>query len=172
MNLSTLDFSGLSEEEAAESLVQGIKQAVNAFLIEKDITSDELVILVDPAWFSILLEHRKLMSVKYSHSASSDYAMRRVGYVAGVRIIESNVFPQGAIEGHELGADYDITADEATARAVLFHPKSVLVTVEAQALTSKEWDDEREMSYVLDSFRMYNVGQRRPDLVAVFREAA
>lgn len=112
------------------------------------------------------------MNVRYSHSAASDYAMRRVGYVVGVRIIEANTFPQAAIEGHELGPDYDITAEEATARAVLFHPKSVLVTVEAQALSNKEWDDEREMTYVLDSYRMYNVGARRPDLVAVLREAA
>lgn len=56
--LNTLDFTGLSEEEAADLLVQTIKQCVNAFLIEKDISSDELVLLIDPAWFSILLEHR------------------------------------------------------------------------------------------------------------------
>lgn len=170
--LNTLDFTGLSEEEAADDIVQTIKRIGESFLFDKDITVHDLVILVEPAWFSILMEHKKLMNVRYSHSAGSDYAMRRIAYVNGIRIIEANVFPEGAIEGHELGPDFDVTAEEATAKAIVFHPRSVLVTAEAKSLTNRAWDDEREMSSVLDTYRLYNAGMRRPDLVAVLREAA
>lgn len=73
----------------------------------------ERVLLIDPAWFSILMEHKKLMNVRYSRDSGNDYAWRRIGYVAGVRVIEAEQLPKEAITGHELGADYDVTAEEA-----------------------------------------------------------
>lgn len=42
------------------------KAAVNRFLTEKDIPVAELALLIDPAWFIILMEHKKLMNVRYS----------------------------------------------------------------------------------------------------------
>lgn len=169
-NIVSLDLSG-DEEAAANLLVHEIKAAVNRFLLEKDIPVAELVLLIDPAWFSILMEHKKLLNVRYSKDGGSDYAWRRIGYVAGVRVIELNSYPQEAITGHELGADYDVTAEEALTRATLFKPSSVLVTVEAQNVVNRAWDDEREMSVVMDSYRLFNVGARRADLVINFRQA-
>ncbi|TAT60054.1 capsid protein, partial [Enterobacter cloacae] len=57
-------------------------------------------------------------------------------------------------------------------RATLFRPASVLVTVEAQSVINRQWDDEREMTMVMDSYRLFNVGLCRPDCVINFRQAA
>ncbi|HBL4972984.1 TPA: capsid protein [Enterobacter cloacae] len=169
-NVVPLNLTTGSEEDAANELVHAIKAAANRFLTEKDIPVAELVLLIDPAWFSILMEHKKLMNVRYSRDSGNDYAWRRVGYVAGVRVIELNSYPQEAITAHELGADYDVTAEEAMTRATLFKTSSVLLTVEAQSVINRQWDDEREMTMVMDSYRLFNVGLRRPDCVINFRQ--
>ena len=66
----------------------------------------------------------------------------------------------------------NVTAGEALTRATLFRPASVLVTVEAQSVINRQWDEEREMTMVMDSYRLFNVGLRRPDCVINFRQAA
>ncbi|MGS3069331.1 capsid protein, partial [Escherichia coli] len=58
-NVVSLDLTAGSEEDAANELVHAVKAAANRFLTEKDIPVAELVLLIDPAWFSILMEHKK-----------------------------------------------------------------------------------------------------------------
>nr|WP_249418665.1 hypothetical protein [Enterobacter cloacae] len=65
-NVVSLNLTTGSEEDAANELVHAIKAAVNRFLTEKDIPVAELALLIDPAWFIILMEHKKLMNVRYS----------------------------------------------------------------------------------------------------------
>lgn len=163
----TLTGTVASEEDDASALVHGHKKAIEAF-IRRDADLGRLVTLIDPAWFSILLEHKKLMNVEFTGGRGvNDFAMRRVAYVNGIRIIESNAFPQAAITDHILGPDFNVTAEEIQRKMIIFDPSLALVTVEAQPLFNRVWDDERELTNVLDSFHMYTVGQRRPDVVAV-----
>jgi len=163
----TLTGTVASEEADASELVHGHKKVIEAF-IRRDADLGRLVTLIDPAWFSILLEHKKLMNVEFTGGRGvNDFAMRRVAYVNGIRIIESNAFPQAAITNHILGADFNVTAEEIKRKMIIFDPSLALVTVEAQPLFNRVWDDERELTNVLDSFHMYTVGQRRPDVVGV-----
>lgn len=163
----TLTGTVASEEADASALVHGHKKVIEAF-IRRDADLGRLVTLIDPAWFSILLEHKKLMNVEFTGGRGvNDFAMRRVAYVNGIRIIESNAFPQAAITNHILGADFNVTAEEIKRKMIIFDPSLALVTVEAQPLFNRVWDDERELTNVLDSFHMYTVGQRRPDVVGV-----
>ncbi|MCQ4359548.1 capsid protein, partial [Enterobacter kobei] len=163
----TLTGTVASEEDDASALVHGHKKVIEAF-IRRDADLGRLVTLIDPAWFSILLEHKKLMNVEFTGGRGvNDFAMRRVAYVNGIRIIESNAFPQAAITNHILGADFNVTAEEIKRKMIIFDPSLALVTVEAQPLFNRVWDDERELTNVLDSFHMYTVGQRRPDVVGV-----
>ena len=62
-----------------------------------------------------------------------------------------------------------MTATEAKARFIIFHPRKTLVTVEAKPMTVRVWDDEKEFNNVLDSYTMYTVGIRRGDCVAVLQ---
>lgn len=163
----TLTGTVASEEDDASAIVHGHKKVVEAF-IRRDADLGRLVTLIDPAWFSILLEHKKLMNVEFTGGRGvNDFAMRRVAYVNGIRLIESNAFPQAAITDHILGADFNVTADEIKRKLIVFDPSLALVTVEAKPPFNRVWDDEKEMTNVLDSFHMYTVGQKRPDVVGV-----
>ncbi|WP_337136121.1 hypothetical protein, partial [Staphylococcus aureus] len=77
---------------------------------------------------------------------------------------------QAAISDHLLGPDFNVDANEIKRKMIVFDPSMALVTVEAQPLFNRVWDDEREMTNVLDSFHMYTVGQKRPDVVGVVTE--
>lgn len=130
----------------------------------------EFVSLISPDWFNVLLDHNKLMNVDYSSVAAgngNDYALRRVAYLNGTRVVETPRFPTGAISGHFLGPQFDVSAAEAKAGLVVFHPKKTLVTVEAKPMVVDFWEDKKEFSNVLDSYTMYTVGIRRGDATAV-----
>ncbi len=163
----TLAGTSAAAEDDADALVRAHKQAIAQF-IRRDADLGRMVTIVDPDWFNILLDHKKLMNVEFTGGRGvNDFAMRRVAYVNGLRVIESNAFPQAAITDHLLGADFNVTAAQAQRKMVIFDPSLALVTVEAQALWNRVWDDQKDMTNVLDSFHMYTVGQKRPDVVAV-----
>lgn len=132
---------------------------------------NEFVTLVTPEAFSALLEHGKLMNVEFSSVATgqNDFATRRVGILNGTRIIETPRFPTTANPSHFLGTGFNVTANEAKTRLILFHPRKTLVTVEAKPMTVRFWDDEKEFNNVLDSYTLYTVGIRRGDAVVCLR---
>lgn len=159
-------LGGTDLEADADALVQAHKEALAQF-IRRDADLGKLVTLVSPEWFNILLEHKKLMNIQFTGGQGvNDFAMRRVAYINGLRIIETNSFATGAVTDHILGAEFELTADQAKRQMIIFDPTLALVTVEAQPLFNRVWDDERELNNVLDSFHMYNIGQKRPDVVA------
>lgn len=157
-------------EAKADLIVQAHKSALADF-VKRDLggSLSEFVTLIEPDTFNVLLDHKKLMNVDYSSVATgqNDFAMRRIGWLNGVRVIETPRFPTAEITNHILGPAFNVTAAEAKARVILFHPKKTLVTVEAKPMTVRFWDDEKEFNNVLDSYTMYTVGIRRGDAVAV-----
>lgn len=156
-------------ELKADLIVKHHKNALATF-VKRDLGGSlaEFVTLIDPDTFNVLLDHKKLMNVDFQGGqGDNNFAMRRVGWLNGIRVIETPRFPTGAIAGHILGPQFDVTAAEAKARVIIFHPRKTLVTVEAQAMTVRMWDDEKEFNNVLDSYTMYTVGIRRGDAVAV-----
>lgn len=162
-------------EAKADILVAKHKDAIAEF-VKRDLGGSlaEFVTLIDPDTFNVLLDHKKLMNVDFQGgNGDNNFAMRRVGWLNGIRVIETPRFPgQGTVatDGHianVLGANFEISAAEAKARMILFHPRRALVTVEAKGMTVRHWDDPKEFQSVLDSFHMYTVGQKRPDAVCV-----
>lgn len=157
-------------ELKADLLVKHHKNVLAEF-VKRDLGGSlaEFVTLIEPDTFNVLLDHKKLMNVDFSSVATgqNDFAMRRVGWLNGVRVIETPRFPTAAIAGHHLGSAFNVSAAEAKARMIVFHPRKTLVTVEAKGMTVRVWDWEAEMTNVLDSYTMYTVGIRRGDAVAV-----
>lgn len=159
-------------EVKAGILVAQHKAAIAEF-VKRDLggSVSELVTLAEVDIFNALLDHKKLMNVDFiggdGGTAGNDFAMRRVGWMNGVRVIETPRFPTAAIASHILGAAFNVSAAEAKARMIVFFPKKALVTVEAKPMTVRTWDDPLNFQTVLDSFTMYTVGQKRPDAVAV-----
>lgn len=151
----------------ADILVQTHKDLLTE-QIERDVGTESMVTLITPTEFSVLLDHNKLMNVEFQGGeGGNNFARRRIAYLNGVRVIETPRFPRAAITNHHLGAAFNVTAEQAKARFVLFDPTKALVTVEAKPMTTKYWEDDREFQNVLDSYCLYTVGQRRPDAVAV-----
>lgn len=157
------------KEVQADVIVQAHKDVLATF-VKRDLGGSlaEFVTLAEPDTFNLLLEHKKLMNVDFQGGGSdNNFAQRRVAYMNGQRIIETPRFPTAAIASHFLGAAFNVSAAEAKARMIVFHPKKALVTVEAKSMTVSHWDNPKEFQSVLDSYTMYTVGQKRPDAVAV-----
>jgi hypothetical protein len=156
-------------ELKADILVRAHKNVLATF-VKRDLGDSlaEFITLADPDTFNVLLDHKKLMNVDFQGgNGDNNFAMRRVGWLNGIRVIETPRFPSGAIAAHHLGPAFNVTAAEANARMIVFHPRKTLLTVEAQPMTTRFWDDEKEFTNVLDSYQMYTVGIRRGDAVAV-----
>lgn len=155
-------------ETKADFIVQAHKDALAEF-VKRDLGGSlaEFVTLIEPDTFNNLLDHKKLMNLDYDRSGENNATMRRIAWLNGCRVIETPRFPTSAIASHFLGSAFNVTATEAKARVIIFHPKKTLVTVEAKPMTVRYWDDEKEFNNVLDSYTMYTVGIRRGDAVAV-----
>lgn len=158
-------------EVKADILVRAHKDQLQVFT-ERDLGDSlaEFVTLCNPAAFNVLLDHKKLMNVDFQGGpagAENDFARRRVGYLNGLKVIETPRFPKAAITDHFLGPAFNVTATEAKALMITFLPRKTLVTVEAQSMVVRVWDDKAEFCNVLDSYCMYTVGIKRGDAVGV-----
>lgn len=156
-------------ELKADLIVKHHKDALATF-VKRDLGGSlaEFVTLIEPDTFNVLLDHKKLMNVDFQGgNGDNNFAARRVGWLNGIRVIETPRFPTAAIAAHFLGPAFNVTADEAKARVVIFHPRKTLVTVEAQGMVARVWDDKENFANVLDSYTMYTVGLKRGDCVAV-----
>lgn len=156
-------------EVKADMIVKAHKDVLATF-VKRDLGGSlaEFVTLIEPDTFNALLDHKKLMNVDFQGgSGDNNFAMRRVAWLNGIRVIETPRFPTSAIASHFLGSAFNVSAAEAKARVIVFHPRKTLVTVEAKPMTVRVWDDEKEFNNVLDSYCMYTVGIRRGDAVAV-----
>ena len=144
------------------------REAVTAF-VNRDLGGSltEFVTLIRPDIFSMLMEHDKLMNVQFNGGNGNSMVGRRVAELNGMRVMETPRFPTGAIASHFLGSAFNVSAAEAKAALVVFHPKLTLVTVEATGMNVRMWDDKKEFTNVLDSYNMYNIGIRRGDATAV-----
>ncbi len=155
----------------ANHIVTAHRNAVGE-MVKRDLggSLSEFVTLVTPDAFNVLLNDNKLMNVDFNGGpgmGSGNYAQRRIAWLNGIRIIETARFPTGAIASHGLGPAFNVSATEAKALCILFNPRQTLLTIEAQPLVSRFWDDEKEMTHVLDNYTMYTVGVRRGDACAV-----
>src|SRR5690606_11387637 len=131
-----------------------------------DAVYSEGVTFIRPDLFSILLHSKKLMNVDYQ-AAGNDYAKSRIGYLNGVKLIETPRLPTAAITNSPLGEQFNVSADEAKRGIVTVIPSMSLVAAQVHALDGDFWEDKREFSWVLDTYQSYNIGSRRPDTVAV-----
>ena len=170
INTTMTGYAAQTDAELkADLIVKHHKDALATF-VKRDLggSLSEFVTLIEPDTFNVLLDHKKLMNVDFQGgNGDNNFAARRVGWLNGIRVIETPRFPTAAIAAHFLGPAFNVTAAEAKARVVIFHPKKTLVTVEAQGMVARVWDDKENFANVLDSYTMYTVGLKRGDCVAV-----
>lgn len=167
---ATLASAG--DENDPDKLAEKIVSILTA-MEEEEIPIEEVVVMVRPTYFQVLLNNNKLTSHDFS-SGNGDVAKGTLYDIGGARIVKTARIPQAAIVGHDLSNAsnsyaYDVSAAEAKAVAVLFHPKG-LWAGETIPLTSDVWFNREEKQWFIDSFLAFAVGIYRPDVCgAVFK---
>lgn len=159
----TLSAAGdeLDPDKLAKSIVGIITR-----MEEEEIPTEEIVVMVRPTHFQVLLNNDKLLNRFYSED-NGDVAKGMIWYINGARIVKTARIPRGAIVGHFLsnaanGNAYDVSAAQAKCVAVLMHPKS-LMAGETIPLTSDMWFNREEKQWFIDSFLAFGVTVNRPD---------
>jgi hypothetical protein len=157
------------DETAADVIVKYHKAVLKEF-VKRDLGAslNQFVTLLHPDWFSVLLDHKKLMNVQFmAETGGNNFVQRRIATLNGTPVIETPRFPADNSVAGVLGPAFNLTTDELKARMIVFLPSKTLVTVEAQPMTVRKWDDPLNFQSVLDSYLMYTVGIRRGDACAV-----
>ncbi|QXG07769.1 major capsid protein [Erwinia phage Zoomie] len=138
-------------------------------LVKRKVPLNDMVTLIGTDEYSVLLEHPKLFNNLYGQTNDDGYKGRRVVTMNGIPVVEFLEFPEGVITDHPLGSAFNVTAEDAKCKMVIFSKSKTLVTVEAKAFTSDFWNDRGQFSNVLDCYAMYTVGVRRPDTAVVVK---
>ena len=154
------------DELDADELFDAIDEIVVDFK-EADIGTDEMVVVVRPVQFGVLLKNNKLTSTDYS-AGNANVAMRKIYQTSGVRIVETPRIPVTEISGHPLSNAansnaYDVNATDAKAVAVVMHPRSLLGG-EAIPQMHDIWYNKEEKQWFIDTWSSYGVTPNRPDL--------
>lgn len=137
---------------------------------EEEIDTRQCAIFVAPTQHEVLLNNDKLVNGDYS--TAGDFADGKFKGIMGSPVISTPRLPKGAIADHKLGAAYNVSADEAQAKAVVMHPKSLLAG-ETIPLTSDVYFNREEKQWFIDSFQAFGVANNRPDVCgAVFAAGA
>lgn len=167
-NLIAAPASQADYESNAVALAQAHKVAVNT-LIKRKVPLGDMITLAYTDEYSTLVEHPKLVNADWNGTAPNNYADRRVVKLNGLPVVENTEFPIAVNASHQLGSAFNVTADDAACKVVVFSKSKTLVTVEAKPFTSRVWDDSGNFCNVLDNYAMYTVGQRRPDTAVVIK---
>lgn len=163
------DATTQDDLEANAILINKAHRDAIDVLVKRKVPLNDMVTLLATDEYSVLLEHPKLFNNLYGQTNDDGYKGRRVVTMNGIPVVEFLEFPEGVITDHPLGSAFNVTADDAKCRMVVFSKGKTLVTVEAKAFTSKFWDDHGQFSNVLDCYAMYTVGVRRPDTAVVVK---
>lgn len=167
---------GAGEEDDPDVLAESIASVITQ-MKKRSVPVEELKVWLNPERFQVLLNNDKLVSRDFT-ATGADFAMRKIFYIAGVPIIETNAIPDEATAGgtHHLlsnasnGYRYDVTAEDAKAVALIGHARS-LMPGESINLTSKIWYNNEELQHFIDSYLAFAVDWNRPDLCAAVRKA-
>lgn len=155
--------------ESADKLVRAHREAIKQ-LTQRNLgraVYREGITLVSPQLFSILLEHNKLTSSIFGAGGKNDFVGGNIGQLNGIRVMQTNRFPVEVNTAHQLGPQFNVTADDLKAQMLILIPSQSLIVAQNKALTSVQWHDNKTMTEFVDTFHRYNIGARRPDSIAV-----
>lgn len=167
---STISGAPADASADADILVAAHRQGVEAMVFRDlgDQLMSEGVTLLDPVIFSFLLEHDRLMNVEFgAKEGGNSFVGGRIAMLNGVRVVETPRFPQSAITANALGAGFNVTAAEVRRKMITFIPSMALISAQVHPVSAQFWEEKKDFGHYLDTFQSYNIGQRRPDAVAV-----
>lgn len=161
----SVTLSAALDENDPDKLYNAIASVI-VQMEEEDIDVSELVILVSPTRFDILLRNEKLIRDSFS-AGNGNFAEGTIYRLKGCRIVKTARIPNTAgthfLSNAANAQAYDVSATEAKAVAVILHPKSLLAG-ETIPLQSKIFFDDTDKTWYIDSWMAFGVAPNRPDV--------
>lgn len=170
IRLSMTGFAAETDISAKADMIYDYAKQLRTEMVKRDLAGSlaEFKFLVSPDWYAILLEHKKLTNQLHQADKGTNNAIEAsIMRLHGIDVIETPRIDGKAITNSHLGTAFNLTATQAKAGLILFHPRYTLVTVEAHGLRTHHWDEPKRFSHHLDTYSMYTVGIRRGDASGV-----
>jgi len=136
-------------------------EAIVQKMEEEDIDLSDLIIFVRPAQYNALIKNDFLVDTDFS-SGNGDRAKNTFKSMLDCRVVKTNRIPNAVNASHMLGANYNVSANEAKCVGLVMSPKSLLVG-ETIPLQSKVWFNDEEKSWFIDSWLAFGVAPNRAD---------
>lgn len=161
-------FAAATDQEAkADMIFQAHKDAI-ATLVRRRANLSNLVTLISPEWYSILLDHKKLTQTLFQGNQDiNNLIQRRINILNNTPIIETDRIDNKVITNSFMGSRFNRNATEAKAGMIVFDPTVTLITVEAQPLQTRLLSVDKDLTNLLDTYQMFTADVRRGDSTVV-----
>lgn len=174
-NIKAAPANRADHEANAMAIANAHAKAVES-LITRDIPLQNMVTIVKPEIYSLLMNHPTLINKDFS-VGNGDYANRRVMRLNGIDIVEANCFPTAA-GNHTLHSTVQpelnmvVTADDLKYGMVVFDKGLSLIDIIAKDFHTSHVAREEEQIQYLTTVAMKTVVARRPDTVVPVKVVA
>ena len=137
-------------------------------LKDVDPRNDDVVIVVRPDFYTVLIQAEQLVNIQYTTAAGNKVNDGWVLKTAGVPVLSSNNLPNTAITGHFLSNAFNSNAydgDFTKTVAAIFSPRAIMAG-ETIPVTSDVFFDKLMLSWCVQSYLSFAVGPNRAEYAA------
>ena len=133
-----------------------------------DPRSDDVVIVVRPAFYNTLIQAEQLVNTQYVTASGNKVNDGWVLKTAGVPVFSSNNLPNSNISGHYLSNAFNANAydgDFSKTVAAIFSPRAIMAG-ETIPVTSDVFFDKLMLAWCVHSYLAFAVGPNRAEYAA------
>lgn len=137
-------------------------------LKDVDPRNDDVVIVVRPDFYTVLIQAEQLVNIQYTTAAGNKVNDGWVLKTAGVPVLSSNNLPNTNITGHFLSNTFNGNAydgDFTKTVAAIFSPRAIMAG-ETIPVTSDVFFDKLMLSWCVQSYLSFAVGPNRAEYAA------
>lgn len=137
-------------------------------LKDVDPRNDDVVIVVRPDFYTVLIQAEQLVNIQYTTAAGNKVNDGWVLKTAGVPVLSSNNLPNTNITGHFLSNDFNgnmYDGDFSKTVAAIFSPRAIMAG-ETIPVTSDVFFDKLMLSWCVQSYLSFAVGPNRAEFAA------
>lgn len=137
-------------------------------LKDVDPRNDDVVIVVRPDFYTVLIQAEQLVNIQYTTAAGNKVNDGWVLKTAGVPVLSSNNLPNTNITGHFLSNAFNSNAydgDFTKTVAAIFSPRAIMAG-ETIPVTSDVFFDKLMLSWCVQSYLSFAVGPNRAEYAA------
>lgn len=137
-------------------------------LKDVDPRNDDVVIVVRPDFYTVLIQAEQLVNIQYTTAAGNKVNDGWVLKTAGVPVLSSNNLPNTNVTGHFLSNAFNSNmydGDFTKTVAAIFSPRAIMAG-ETIPVTSDVFFDKLMLSWCVQSYLSFAVGPNRAEYAA------